>query len=55
MKQKKTHDMHVRLDFHEWERIVYAAALEKRSVSNFVRNIVISYIDNFSNYLEDKR
>ena len=54
MKQKKTHDMHVRLDYHEWERIVYAAAMDKRTVSNFVRNVLMDHLDSFLVVLEEK-
>ena len=45
--EAKHKDMHVRLSRHDFERIKFAAEAEKRSISNYVRNIVMSYIESF--------
>lgn len=51
MKDKSTEDrkknMHVRLTQHDFERIKFAAEDEGRTISNFVRFVVMRHLDSF--------
>ena len=53
--QNKRYDVRTQLYRHDYRRLQWAAEAENRTVSSYVKNLIMETLDSFEKQLDNKR